>query len=69
MPARDADGYMRIHEPGPMPFPKDVLAIHEERLRKRAKREGVTFGRDLAVSSVYALSAPLATLIPDARDR
>lgn len=65
MPARDADGALRILEPAAMPFPKDVLEFHEERLRKRAEREGVSFGRDLAVSSVYEISEPLSTLLTD----
>ena len=64
MPARDADGALRILDPGAMPFPRDVLAVHEERLRKRAEREGVPFGHDLAVSSVYELSETLERLMP-----
>ncbi|HEX2116121.1 MAG TPA: methylaspartate mutase subunit E [Alphaproteobacteria bacterium] len=64
MPARDVDGALRILDPGAMPFPPDVLAVHEERLRKRAEREGVPYGHDLAVSSVYELSEPLAHLMP-----
>jgi methylaspartate mutase epsilon subunit len=65
MPARDVDGCLRILDPGAMPFPKDVLAFHEERLRKRAEREKVPFGRELAVSSVYELSEPLDKLLSD----
>jgi methylaspartate mutase epsilon subunit len=65
MPARDADGYLRILDPGFMPFPRDVLAVHEEGLRKRAEREHVEFGPDLAVNSVYELSEPLSRLLPD----
>jgi methylaspartate mutase epsilon subunit len=65
MPARDADGCLRILDPGAMPFPKDVLAFHEEALRKRAERENVPFGRELAVSSVYELSEPLDKLLSD----
>jgi methylaspartate mutase epsilon subunit len=41
-----------------------VMAVHEERLRKRAEREGVAYGHDLAVSSVYELSEPLERLMP-----
>ena len=48
-----------------MPFPRDVLALHEERLRQRAERDKVAFGPDLAVSSVYELSEPVAKLLPD----
>ena len=64
LPARDVDGYLRILQPGDMPFPRDVLDYHEERLRKRAEKEGVTFGRDLAVSSVYEISEGLEKLLP-----
>ena len=64
MPARDADGYLRIFEPGDMPFDREVLEIHSERLRLRAEREGVPYDRDLAVSSVYEISEPLDRLLP-----
>jgi methylaspartate mutase epsilon subunit len=64
MPARDVDGYLRILDPGAMPFPADVLAYHEERLRRRAEKEGVPYDHGLAVSSVYELSEPLERLMP-----
>jgi len=67
MPARDAHGYLRILEPGDLPLPRDILAVHEAGLRERASREGVAFGRDLAVQSVYELSEPLDRLMPDHR--
>jgi methylaspartate mutase epsilon subunit len=65
MPARDADGYLRVLEPGGLPLPRDVLDIHEAGLRARAARERVEYGRDLAVQSVYELSEPLDRLLPD----
>jgi glutamate mutase epsilon subunit len=64
MPARDAEGYFRILDPGLMPFPKDVLDFHEESLRKRAEKEKVPYGDELAVRSVYELSEPLVNLAP-----
>lgn len=64
MPARDLDGYLRILSPGLMPFPKDVMDYHEEKLRKRAEVEGVEYGNDLAVESVYEISESLEKLIP-----
>lgn len=64
MPARDADGYLRILDAGLMPFPRDVMEVHELRLRQRAEAEGTTFGDDLAVSSVYELSEQLERLMP-----
>ena len=68
MPARDADGYLRILSPGEMPFDKDVLEIHTERLKQRAAREGVPCNNDLAISSVYEISEPLAKLMRGASD-
>ena len=64
MPARDADGYLRILDAGDMPFDSAVLEIHSEKLRQRADSEGVPFDRDLAVSSVYEMSEPLSILMP-----
>ena len=65
MPARDADGCLRIFDPGLMPFPKDVLEIHTEKLRRRADREKVPYGVDLAVESVYEISEPIGKLLSD----
>jgi methylaspartate mutase epsilon subunit len=65
MPARDAAGYLRILEPGALPLPRDILDIHEAGLRARAARDGVPYGRDLAVQSVYELAEPLERLLPD----
>ena len=64
MPARDADGYLRILSPGLMPFPRDVLEVHEAGLRRRAEREGLPYGDELAVQSVYELSEMLEKLAP-----
>ncbi len=64
LPARDCDGYLRILDPGGMPFPEDVLEFHEERLRKRAERDGVPYDHELAVASVYEISERLEDLMP-----
>jgi len=65
MPARDADGYLRILDPAGLPLPADVMEVHEAGLRARAAKERVPFGRDLAVRSVYELAEPLERLMPD----
>ena len=65
LPARDADGYLRILDAAAMPFPRDVMEIHAEKLARRAARDGVAFGPDLAVQSVYELSEPLGKLLSD----
>jgi methylaspartate mutase epsilon subunit len=67
LPARDVDGCLRIVDPGLMPFPKDVMQVHEERLRRRAERDRVEYGPDLAVASVYEIAEPVARLLPDLR--
>jgi methylaspartate mutase epsilon subunit len=65
LPARDADGCLRILDPGLMPFPADVLEEHASRLRRRAQRDRLPFNEELAVASVYELSEPLAKLMSD----
>ena len=64
LPARDADGCLRIFDAGDMPIPEDVLEYHEERLRKRAERERRAYDQDLAITSVYEISEPLEKLNP-----
>ena len=65
MPARDADGYLRIFDPAGLPLPRDVMQVHEAGLRARAARDRVAYDRDLAVKSVYELAEPLGHLLPD----
>ena len=65
MPARDIDGCLRILDPGNMPFPKEVLEFHEEKLRLRAEKEKQPYDLNLAVSSVYEMSEPMQTLLSD----
>jgi len=64
MPARDADGYLRVFDAGDMPLPPDVLEVHEDGLRRRAADEGVAYDHDLAVASVTEISETLDTLTP-----
>ncbi len=65
MPARDADGYLRILDAAALPLPREVMEVHEAGLRRRAERAGVAFDHELAVQSVYEHSEPLAQLLPD----
>jgi methylaspartate mutase epsilon subunit len=67
LPARDADGCLRILDPGLMPFSNEILAIHEAKLRQRAKREHTEYGPELAVQSVYEISEPISKLLSDKR--
>jgi methylaspartate mutase epsilon subunit len=65
MPARDADGYLRILDAAALPLPRGVLEVHEAGLRRRAARERVPFDHELAVQSVYEHSEPLRSLLTD----
>jgi methylaspartate mutase epsilon subunit len=67
LPARDADGCLRILDPGLMPFSNEILAIHEAKLRQRAEREHTEYGPELAVQSVYEISEPISKLLSDKR--
>jgi methylaspartate mutase epsilon subunit len=65
LPARDADGYLRILDFGGIPMDADVVEEHRSRLARRARRDNMPMGYDLAVASVYELSEPLGVLLPD----
>ena len=65
MPARDVDGCLRILDPGNMPFSKEVMEFHTEKLRLRAEKEKQPFDINLAVSSVYEMSESMETLMSD----
>jgi methylaspartate mutase epsilon subunit len=64
LPARDADGYLRILDPGLMPIAKDVLEIHADGLRRRAARERIPVDDTLAISSVFEMMETLEQLAP-----
>ena len=62
--ARDDRGYIRVLDPGNMPYPKDVLEYHEERLRAQSKKVDKPYGPDLAIDSVFEFSKEIADLMP-----
>jgi methylaspartate mutase epsilon subunit len=66
LPARDADGYLRILDAADMPIPREALEVHEAGLRRRAEQRGIAYGPDLAVESVYEHSEALGSLLSDA---
>ena len=64
MPARDADGYLRLLDMGELPLPDEIRRYHRERLEHAAKSAGKAFGPDLAIDSVYELSEDIGALLP-----
>jgi methylaspartate mutase epsilon subunit len=65
MPARDADGYLRILDPAAVPLPREAMEVHEAGLRRRAQERGVAYDHGLAVESVYEHSEALGKLLSD----
>jgi len=66
MPARDAEGYLRLVDIGNLPFPTEIRNYHRECLQRAAAVAGKTYGPDLAIDSVYELSEDIGTLMPNA---
>ena len=65
LPARDADGYLRILDAADVPIPREALEVHEAGLRRKARERGIDYGHDLAVESVYEHSEALGQLLSD----
>ena len=65
MPARDANGYLRLVDTGNLPLPDQIKTYHRERLEAAAKADGKTYGPDLAIDSVYELSEDIGRLLPN----
>ncbi len=56
LPARDNDGAIRILETANLPFTKDLIDFHHEKLMERAKVEGREKSFNMVVDDVYAIS-------------
>lgn len=51
-----------VTDGGDVPIASDVMAHHEEWLRKRAEKDAIPFGHDLAICGVHELSETLERL-------
>lgn len=60
LPARDAEGAIRMVAFGHLPFDRDIKAFHTERLARRAERDGLPLDHTLAIRDVYQIAEPLA---------
>ena len=65
MPARDAEGYLRLVDMGELPFPAEIRSYHRECLQRAAKASGKAYGPDLAIDSVYEMSEDIGKLMPN----
>ena len=56
LPARDNDGAIRILEVGNLPFTKDLIDFHREKIELRGKAEGRKPAFQMVIDDVYAIS-------------
>jgi len=55
LPARDNDGAIRIFTPGGLPFSKELLDFHAEKIAQRAKVEKRVASFQMVIDDVYAI--------------
>jgi len=55
LPARDNDGAIRIFAPGAIPFNKELLEFHAEKIAERAKVERRSASFQMVIDDVYAI--------------
>ena len=56
LPARDNEGAVRIFMPGAIPFGKELLDYHTEKINQRAKSEKRKASFQMVIDDVYAIS-------------
>ena len=55
LPARDHEGAIRILDAGGVPFSKDILDFHRQKMEERAKFEGRQVSFQMVIDDVYAI--------------
>ena len=53
---KDAEGAIRYFETGNLPFSKDIIDYHREKIAEREKKQGKKVGYDTLVDDLYAVS-------------
>lgn len=56
MPARDNTGAVRLFEPGNLPFTREILDFHREKLAQRGRVENREVSFQMVVDDIYAVS-------------
>ena len=56
LPARDHEGAIRILEVGNLPFTKELIDFHREKIEQRGKAEGRKPAFQMVIDDVYAIS-------------
>ena len=55
LPCRDNNGAIRILEMGNLPFSKEIIDFHKEKIEVRAKAENRKASFQMVVDDVYAI--------------
>ena len=53
---RDAQGAIRYLDHGNLPFTRDIVQFHKEKIAERAKKEGREISYDAVVGDIFALT-------------
>ena len=53
---KDSEGAIRYFNTGNLPFSKEIVDYHKEKILEREKKQGITVGYDTIVSDLYAVS-------------
>ncbi len=56
LPARDNNGAVRFFDVGNLPFNKDLLEFHNQKIQERGKAEGRTPSFQMVIDDIYAVS-------------
>ena len=56
MGVKDKDGAIRYFNTGNLPFSKEIIDYHKEKIAEREKIQGIKVGYDTIVSDMYSVS-------------
>jgi len=56
MGVKDAEGAMRYFNTGNLPFTKEIIDYHKDKITQRESKQGITVGYDTLVNDIYAVS-------------
>lgn len=56
LPARDNHGAVRLFDVGNLPFTKDIIDFHQNKMNERAKAEGRNASFQMVIDDIYAIS-------------
>ncbi|HCS75445.1 MAG TPA: methylaspartate mutase subunit E, partial [Clostridiales bacterium] len=55
LPARDNNGAVRLLDCGDLPFSKDIIGFHREKIEERARHERRAVSFQMVIDDIYAI--------------